>query len=212
MNAYQTDEAGRYVGPVRCDPDPREPGRWLVPRGAVLQAPPAVAEGRRPRWTGTRWIEESASVPPPPGGGEWAVDALLAAREAERRAWVLAQRAAGIPFRGHLVASDDASLVLLLGATRRARDALALGTDEAMAAYAAELGAGWRGWSADDGVVVVASSAADMAELEDAAVAHIRRCDDAGQSHLAALRALADAGDATALALYRLDRGGSQGH
>jgi len=204
MRAYQTDERGVYVGTVECDPDPRDAGRWLVPGRAVLEPPPAVADGRRARWTGTRWVDEPAAIPPPPQGGEWTVDALLAAREAERRAWALAQRAAGIPFRGHLVASDDASLVLLLGATRRARDALALGTDEAMAAYAAELGAGWRGWSPDTGAVAVATGAADMVELEDAAVAHLRAVDDAGQAHLAALRALADAGDTAGLALYRI--------
>lgn len=207
MQAYQTDAAGRYTGPVECDPDPLDPGRWLVPGGAVLAAPPAVGAGQRPRWTGARWVIEPDDLVTPDGGGEHDLASLYAAQDARRSAAMLAARHGGAPFRGALVASDPVSMTMLLGMTRRAKDALADGSAVALAIYAAELGAGWRGWSPADGVTVVAASAAEMVELETAVVAWIRHCDDVSQAHAAALRALRDAGDVAGLLVYGVGTG-----
>lgn len=40
--AYQTDDNGYYVGEVDLDESPLEPGVWLVPRNAYLNAPPPL--------------------------------------------------------------------------------------------------------------------------------------------------------------------------
>lgn len=54
--AYQTDRAGLFICETVADASPLEPDVWLVPAGAVLQAPPAdVPDGQWPRWNGSSW-------------------------------------------------------------------------------------------------------------------------------------------------------------
>jgi hypothetical protein len=52
---YQTDAEGFFTGPVRADPSPLEPGKWLIPGGAVETAPPDLTEGQRARWVDGAW-------------------------------------------------------------------------------------------------------------------------------------------------------------
>jgi hypothetical protein len=65
---YQTDFEGFYTGPVEADPSPLEPGVWLIPGGAVVAKPPALADGQRARWNGGAWdvIEPPAAPLPAP--------------------------------------------------------------------------------------------------------------------------------------------------
>ena len=55
MLAYQTDETGRFIGAVECQPSPREPGRYLVPRGAVTVEPPSMSADEYAVWDGAEW-------------------------------------------------------------------------------------------------------------------------------------------------------------
>ena len=61
MIFYQTDHEGFFVGPVKADESPLEPGVWLIPGGAVEQEPPALQEGERAQWTDGEW----QVIPPP---------------------------------------------------------------------------------------------------------------------------------------------------
>lgn len=55
---YQLDAEGLLLGTTVADVSPLEPGVFLIPAGCVETAPPAVAEGLRPRWTGETWAVE----------------------------------------------------------------------------------------------------------------------------------------------------------
>lgn len=52
---YQTDQLGIYTGQAYADPSPLEEGVWLIPRGCVEIAPPAVPEFKAAHWDGQRW-------------------------------------------------------------------------------------------------------------------------------------------------------------
>lgn len=66
MQVYQTDSSGVFLGAVAADPDPMEPGNWLVPGGCVTTPPPAFQAGQRARWNGGAWLVEQDDVAPPP--------------------------------------------------------------------------------------------------------------------------------------------------
>jgi hypothetical protein len=63
LTVYQCDRDGFFVGSVPADPDPLEPGRWLIPAGCVLEPPPAVEAPARARLWGGAW---TVWEPPPP--------------------------------------------------------------------------------------------------------------------------------------------------
>lgn len=52
---YQTDDEGFYVGEAAADPDPQNPGQWLIPAGCVEMKPPAFTGSNRPQWAGYKW-------------------------------------------------------------------------------------------------------------------------------------------------------------
>jgi len=52
---YQTDHLGIYTGQTFADPSPLEQNVWLIPRGCVETAPPAVPEFKAAHWDGRRW-------------------------------------------------------------------------------------------------------------------------------------------------------------
>ena len=54
-----------YVGSSVADPDPLDPGRWLIPRNATAQAPPTPGEGFKAVWTVAGWTVVSSSTPEP---------------------------------------------------------------------------------------------------------------------------------------------------
>ena len=56
MKAYQTDIAGLYVCETVADESPLEPGVYLTPAGATLEAPPETwPDDKWPRWNGFAW-------------------------------------------------------------------------------------------------------------------------------------------------------------
>jgi hypothetical protein len=68
MVVYQTLD-GYYVGAVEAETDPLEPGRLLIPRGAVTVPPPSAPEGQIARWFGGSWLlvpVPEELVPPSP--------------------------------------------------------------------------------------------------------------------------------------------------
>lgn len=60
MQVWQVGEDGFLVGPVTAEPDPLQPGHWLIPRGCITVPPPEVPTGQRARWTGEHWVLEPA--------------------------------------------------------------------------------------------------------------------------------------------------------
>ena len=64
--AYQTNREGIFVGVVKRQPSPLEPGVFLVPAGAVLVEPPQIPEGQMAQWDGTAWSLKPIPVPPAP--------------------------------------------------------------------------------------------------------------------------------------------------
>lgn len=67
MKYFQTDDSGYLVGEFDADRSPAEPdiydekgvliaaGAWLIPRGGVQAAPPAVGVEQAARWNGAAW-------------------------------------------------------------------------------------------------------------------------------------------------------------
>jgi len=52
---YQTDLAGYYVGEAAADPDPQNPGNWLIPAGCVETKPPDSRADKKYQWVGYKW-------------------------------------------------------------------------------------------------------------------------------------------------------------
>ncbi|MBJ2318561.1 hypothetical protein [Pseudomonas sp. CCI1.1] len=52
---YQTDQDGFFVGTTVADPDPKNPGVWLIPAGCVELAPPPIGSGKKAIWSGYKW-------------------------------------------------------------------------------------------------------------------------------------------------------------
>ncbi|WP_454565947.1 DUF4376 domain-containing protein [Pseudomonas sp. AIG] len=52
---YQTDYLGIFIGAVRAEESPLEPGVYLIPGGCVEVAPPAVPEHKAAWWNGKAW-------------------------------------------------------------------------------------------------------------------------------------------------------------
>lgn len=52
---YQTDLDQMYVGESVADPDPQNPGHWLIPAGCHELAPPKVIFNKWPKWNGWKW-------------------------------------------------------------------------------------------------------------------------------------------------------------
>jgi hypothetical protein len=65
MIAYQTDYDGVFVGPVECDESPLEPGVFLVPAGAVTEAPPQYSDKQFAQWDGSDWVIQTVPEPEP---------------------------------------------------------------------------------------------------------------------------------------------------
>jgi hypothetical protein len=66
--AYQTNKDGVYVGTVKRQASPLEPGVFLIPGGAVLVAPPEIPAGQQAHWDGSAWSLQP--IPPPPAQPE----------------------------------------------------------------------------------------------------------------------------------------------
>lgn len=60
---YTFDDAGFFQGQSRRQPDPLQPGTWLMPRNSTEIKPP-MKEGFLPKWNGVSWdlIEAKSGV------------------------------------------------------------------------------------------------------------------------------------------------------
>ena len=90
MIAYQTDEDGIYIGTVECQESPLEPGVFLIPAGAIEDAPPAPEPNKLAKWDGYVWvlidIDVQAPAPESSITSELTYEERKAAVEATRRA------------------------------------------------------------------------------------------------------------------------------
>lgn len=52
---YQTNHLGIFIGAVKAEESPLEPGIYLIPGGCVETAPPAIPEHKAAWWNGAAW-------------------------------------------------------------------------------------------------------------------------------------------------------------
>lgn len=52
---HYNPETGEFLGRDAVRPDPRVPGRWLIPAHATTLAPPAAPQGLAAVWSGAAW-------------------------------------------------------------------------------------------------------------------------------------------------------------
>ncbi|MBF9235592.1 hypothetical protein [Microvirga alba] len=64
----QLDQDGYFVAAVVADESPLEPGTFLMPAGAIDEAPPTVKPGTRAKYTGKGFVFENIPVPEPEPG------------------------------------------------------------------------------------------------------------------------------------------------
>jgi len=111
--AYQTDDKGKFVSEICLDESPLEPGVFLIPAGAVIDAPPACGVGQHASFRDGAWkIVDDVLIDAPPFSV--VVAAYLATVRAIREQ--VLNRLAGIGFAA-LLASDTA--VAMAAATAR---------------------------------------------------------------------------------------------
>lgn len=111
--AYQTDDKGKFVSEICLDESPLEPGVFLIPAGAVIDAPPACSVGQHAILHEGAWqIVDDVLIDAPPFP---VVAAAYLATVRAIREQVL-NRLAGIGFAA-LLAADTA--VALAAATAR---------------------------------------------------------------------------------------------
>lgn len=58
-------KSGVFLGSSDADESPLEPGVFLVPANATVNAPPAVADGQQALWRDGAWIVEPIPEPEP---------------------------------------------------------------------------------------------------------------------------------------------------
>ncbi|WP_290874915.1 hypothetical protein [Aquabacterium sp.] len=82
-------ETGAYLGTTDAQPDPMEPGRWLIPAHATTDEPPEAPQGRAVRRMGEAWelfdVPQPPAPPAPPSAAQlraWAINARLQAIDA----------------------------------------------------------------------------------------------------------------------------------
>jgi hypothetical protein len=71
----QIDANGYFIAAAPADESPREPGRYLMPAGAIEAPLPTPGPDQRARWDGAAWTYET--VPPPRGDApypSWSYD------------------------------------------------------------------------------------------------------------------------------------------
>jgi hypothetical protein len=59
----QLDENGFFISMVDAELSPMESGVYLMPAGAVEAKQPKTPEGKRSRWTGSKWAHEDMPQP-----------------------------------------------------------------------------------------------------------------------------------------------------
>jgi hypothetical protein len=118
----------QYLGFGSADPDPLEPGNWLIPAHATTIAPPEALLGFNRYFTGTAW---EYRVVEPEDTPEVQPDRTLAEAKALKREELNAERdsheAAGFMFGEHLLDSNERSVLRITVASMTARLAVEQG-------------------------------------------------------------------------------------
>jgi hypothetical protein len=106
MIVYQTDPDGYYVRPVEADESPLEPGKFLIPAGAVEEEPPEAGPGEIQYWNGYRW--ELVIKPSDNNGTSVGNEEIITFRqfilEAYSRGWFTEQEAEDLAARNSIPA------------------------------------------------------------------------------------------------------------
>lgn len=55
MKVYNYDANGYFTSAGDAQASPLEPGKFLIPGNATIQAPPAASATQEPKWNGTAW-------------------------------------------------------------------------------------------------------------------------------------------------------------
>lgn len=63
MKIFNYDELGLFLFESEADPDPLQPGKFLLPARSTSKQVPAVPQGKRARFDGTNWGLEDVPVP-----------------------------------------------------------------------------------------------------------------------------------------------------
>lgn len=65
MKIYNYDKfTGFYINESLADPNPLEPGNWLVPAYATTIKPPPFQEGKNIRFDNNNWVYEDIPIQP----------------------------------------------------------------------------------------------------------------------------------------------------
>jgi hypothetical protein len=86
MQVYQTDHDRFLVGVTHADPDPLQPGEWLIPGGCVTTEPPTLVGGQSAQWTGDEWVIVEPEPEPEPPAPPTPEEILAAQKELYRQA------------------------------------------------------------------------------------------------------------------------------
>lgn len=68
MIVYQTNPTGVFLHALQADENPRRPGSYLIPAGAIETPPPEIPAGKSARWDGASWslidgtVDEAAAA------------------------------------------------------------------------------------------------------------------------------------------------------
>jgi hypothetical protein len=68
MKIFNYDDTGLFLYESEADPDPLQPGKFLLPARSTSKQVPAIPQGKRARFNETDWALEDIPVPvtPPP--------------------------------------------------------------------------------------------------------------------------------------------------
>lgn len=85
MRVFQTDREGFLVGEALADPDPLNPGNWLIPGGCVTKEPPVLGQNQLAQWKSSNWLVVDIPEPEKPEPFE-PLPPTQAEQEANRKA------------------------------------------------------------------------------------------------------------------------------
>jgi len=123
---YHYDPAtGYFTGADMARESPMEPGVFLVPANATMDAPPPFAENQRPVFRNGGWIAEDIPLPPPVH--EPTLDEITSAKWGSIKAERDRRKNLGFQCAGHWYHSDVESKTQHLGNKDTARDQIAAG-------------------------------------------------------------------------------------
>lgn len=99
MKIFNYDETGLFTFESYADPDPLQPGKWLLPAMSTDKQIPAPAAGKQCRLVAGEWVEEDITIPEP------VKVEVLTLQEKKNKKWdfIKAERDRRIQFGGYKV-------------------------------------------------------------------------------------------------------------